>query len=122
MIGFEIGANGAKHCWAGIGAPGDLQINIVWVLRHSQEDFTGTPGTADETVSLSVGGKAYAKAEYLNWPYLNLKVGDEVTIRVVDRDSFDAPATRGVIDHEKAEEYLKELFERLKRKYESTQS
>ncbi len=80
MIGFEVMVNGAKVCVAGIGAPGDLQINAIWVLRHSQDDLTGTPGTADETVGLQVSGKAYAVAEYLNWPYTFLKVGDEVIL------------------------------------------
>jgi hypothetical protein len=118
MIGFEVIVNGAKVCVAGVGAPGELQVSAVWALRHSQEGLTGTPGTADETVGLSVGGKAYAVAEYLGWPYTHLKVGDEVVLRVVDRASFDPPAERGVIDREKAERYQRELYERLKRKYE----
>jgi hypothetical protein len=118
MIGFEVMVNGTKVCVAGIGAPGDLQVSAIWVLRHSQGDLTGTPGTADETVGLSVGGKAYAVAEYLNWPYTQLKLGDEVVLRVVEREAFDAPASRSVIDREKAERHQRELYERLKRKYE----
>ena len=118
MIGFEVIVNGTKICVAGIGASGDLQVNAIWVLRHSQEDLTGIPGTADETIGLSVGGKAYAVAEYLTWPYSNLKVGDEIVVHVVDRESFDPPAGRGVIDREVAERHQRELYERLKRKYE----
>jgi hypothetical protein len=118
MIGFDIVVNGTKVCVAGIGAPGDLQVNAIWVLRHSQEDLTGTPGTGDETVGLSVGGQAYAVAEYLSWPYTALKVGDEIMLRVVDRESFDPPTKRGVIDRDKAERHSRELYERLKRKYE----
>jgi hypothetical protein len=117
MIGFEVVVNGTKVCVAGIGAPGDLQVNAIWVLRHSQDDLTGTPGTADETVSLTVGGKAYAVAEYLRWPHTALKVGDEIVLRVVDRESFDPPTGRGVIDREMAEKHQRELYERLKRKY-----
>jgi hypothetical protein len=119
MIGFEVTINGTKLCTAGIGEPGDLQVNVIWVLRHSQEDFTGTPGTADETLSITVHGKAYAGAEYIAWPNTNLQVGDEVSIRVVEREGFDSPAGRAVIDREKAETYQRELYERLKRKYES---
>ena len=100
MIGFEVTINGKKVCTAGIGAPGDLQINTIWVLRHSQEDLTGIPGTADESVGLSIGGKAYAVPEYLHWPYTHLKAGDEVVIRVVDRESFDPPSGRSVFDRE----------------------
>jgi hypothetical protein len=118
MIGFEVIVNGTMVCVAGIGAPGDLQVNATWVLRHSQEDLTGSPGTADETVGLSVGGKAYAVAEYLIWHYTTLKAGDEIVLRVVDRDSFDPPAERGVIDRVKAGRYQRELYERLKHKYE----
>src|SRR5437879_3656301 len=118
MIGFEVIVNGTKVCVAGIGAPGDLQVNAIWVLRHSQEDLTGTPGTADESVALTVGGKAYAVAEYLNWPYTHLKVGDEIVLRVVDREAFDPPTSRGVIDRETDERLQREFYERLKRKYE----
>jgi hypothetical protein len=118
MLGFEVTINGAKLCTAGIGAPGSLQVDIVWVLRHSQDDFTGVPGTPDETMSVTVGGEAYASGEYLRWPNANLKAGDEVLLRVVEREAFDGPAARGIIDREKHEKYQRELYERLKRKYE----
>src|SRR4051812_37344104 len=98
MIGFEVTINGTKLCTAGIGAPGDLQVSVIWVLRHSQDDLTGTPGTADETVSLTVGGKAYAVPEYLRWPNLDLQVGDEVSIRVIESEAFDTPEGRAAID------------------------
>src|SRR5262249_20482571 len=94
MLGFEIISNGAKHCTAGIGEPGDVRVSVVWVLRRSQDDLSGTPGTADETISLTIGGRPYSKAEYVQWPSLNLKRGDELTIRVVESDSFDSPTSR----------------------------
>jgi len=118
MIGFEVIVNGTKVCTAGIGAPGDLQVNAIWVLRHFQEDLTGTPGTPDETVSLTVGGKEYADAEYLHWPYTNLKAGDEVVIRVVDHESFDPPTERSIIDREKADKLQREQYLSLKRVFE----
>jgi hypothetical protein len=36
----------------------------------------------------------------------------------VDREEFDPPANRSVIDRETAERHQRELYERLKRKYE----
>jgi hypothetical protein len=117
MIGSEVIVNDTKVCVAGIGAPGDLQISAVWALRHSQDDLTGTPGTSDESIGLWVGGKAYADAEHLTWPYTHLQVGDEIVLRVVDRESFDPPAARGVIDREQVERDQRALYERLKRKY-----
>lgn len=118
MIGFEVIVNGTNVCKAGIGAPGDMRVNAIWVLRHSQEDLTGTPGTADESVGLEISGQAYAIAEIHSWPYTNLKTGDEVVIRVVDRESFDPPVGRMVIDRAKAERHQRELYEWLKRKFE----
>jgi len=35
MIGFKVFVNGTKVCVAGIGAPGDLQVNAIWALRFS---------------------------------------------------------------------------------------
>jgi hypothetical protein len=75
MIGFEVIVNGTKVCVAALGAPGDLRVHAIWVLRHSQEDLTGTPGTADERLGLQVAGKAYGVGESLEWLYTQLKVG-----------------------------------------------
>jgi hypothetical protein len=91
VLCLDVFVNGSKLCTAGIGEPGVLHAPIIWVLRHGQFDYSGTPGTDDEAISLTVDGDSYPRQEALSWPNTNLKVGDEVTIRVVDLDSADEP-------------------------------
>ena len=121
---FEVFVNGNKLCVAGIGDPGDLHINVIWVLRHSQFDYSGTPGTADETMTLSVGGKAYAKDEYLSWPDASLKTGDEVLIRVVERSTADEPAHSAEVAPVVANEIeaRRRMYEKLKQFFEPDKS
>jgi hypothetical protein len=120
MLCFEIAVNGIKLCTAGVGEPGVLHAHIIWVLRHGQFDCSGTPGTDDETISLTVDGDSYPRQECLSWPNTNLKAGDEVRIRVVDLGVADEPE-RIKMDEEKIRHLLeprRAMYEKLKREFE----
>ncbi|HWB11137.1 MAG TPA: hypothetical protein VG826_18050 [Pirellulales bacterium] len=122
MICFDILVNGRKLCTAGVGDPGTLHAHIIWVLRHGQFDYSGTPGTDDETIGLTVDGDSYGRQECLSWPNTNLKAGDEVTIRVVDLESADEP-TRVKMDEQTIRRILeprRAMYEKLKREFENS--
>lgn len=82
MIAFEISVNGEKLCTAGIGDKGVLSAIINGPKRPN----------------LSVGG--LANDEHLHWlereAGFGLKVGDEVTVRIVEADCVDEPVGRSV--------------------------
>ena len=122
MICLEVSVNGVPLCTAGVAAPGQVGAFVAWVLRHSQEDLSGTPGTADETMSVSVTGQVWQPLEFLSWPYSRLKVGDEVAVRVVEREHADAPTARRRHDRAMHEKHLREQYERLKRRFEPANS
>jgi hypothetical protein len=59
MICLEISINGVPLCTAGLSVPGQVGAFVAWALRHSQDDLSGTPGTADESVSVCVNGQVW---------------------------------------------------------------
>jgi hypothetical protein len=113
MICCEVALNGVKLCTAGVGEPGDVHAHVIWVLRHGQFDYSGTPGTADETTGLSVDGQVYSRRELLGWKDANLKVGDEVTIRIIEADAADEPSSREKIDEQKLLDSRRKMYEDL---------
>lgn len=78
MIAFEVWVNGEKKCTAGVGDEGVLTV-IVNGPDHPH---------------LSVGG--LSGEEHLRWLKRGfmLKVGDEVTVRVVETEAVDEPVDR----------------------------
>lgn len=80
MIAFEVSVNGDKKCTAGVGAKDGLNVII----------------SGPRLPDLHVGG--LSGEEHLRWlkPGFELKVGDEVTVRVVETDVVDEPVDRHV--------------------------
>src|SRR4051794_36673619 len=50
----------------------------------------------EEDLYLQVGGLSSRKTtdEYLKWPSCKMKIGDEITIRIVEKKKSDRPASR----------------------------
>ncbi len=83
MIAFELSVNGEKLCTAGVGDKGILNAII------------GGPNP----LHLRVGG--LSKEKHLQWitprpKTFELKAGDEITIRIVETDVVDEPASYSV--------------------------
>ena len=81
MIAFEVLVNGEKLCTAGVGDKGVLTANIV----------------GPKSPRLRVGG--LHNEEHVLWishrpMALELKVGDEVTVRIVETEVVDEPIQR----------------------------
>jgi predicted RNA-binding protein with RPS1 domain len=71
-------------------------------------------------VTFSLGGMISHRdgaKEFVDWVHLNLKVGDTVTLKVVNADRVDAPKHRRKTAGPKIEESERRELDRLQRKY-----
>ena len=81
MRGMEVHLNGNKLCTAGIGTDGVLTTTLNVVSREGEYHM-----------EMRVGG--LENNEFLNWSTNGLRVGDEITVRIIETDSIDPPAER----------------------------
>lgn len=97
MIGFQVSVNGQTLYTVGIGELGMMHAGLEWarlktkgpVHEHLWVGARGVESSADPL-------KAVPSHHY--WQNVPLKPGDEVTIKVVDVETPDAPLP-GMPDH-----------------------
>jgi hypothetical protein len=94
MPAFQVSLNGKKLCTAGVGDHGVLHSMVTWVRRKGEQTRTKRPGSVEEELTLTVGGLITPKAEHVDWADRPLKVGDEVTVKIVGATKTDRPRTR----------------------------
>ena len=83
MRAFKVELNGKRLCVAGVGENGVLTTIATYV------------GAANgDSLDLSVTGLFTPTDEHAIWRLVDLKVGDKVTVRVVDVGSVDRPRKR----------------------------
>jgi len=118
MICFDVRVNGDKVCTAGIGKFGVMSAMVNWVRRHPRPELK-LPRT--KQLELNVGGfcrqSSTGDGEHLRWLARALKVGDKVTISVLDKDTYDEPKRREPYIARVEEQHEREYYERLKKKY-----
>ncbi len=89
---------------------------VIMALRADTDD-------EDHTISLKIGGLAQNaepdKLESVRWPHLDIEIGDEVSIALVEVDIADEPLGRYQSDRPVLEKSLvdEELFELQKQDY-----
>jgi hypothetical protein len=89
MIALKISHNGNPVCLAGVGDLGVVMSNVTWV--HSLNYRTEEGKTTEHTeLSLHVGGLHTPTNEHRSWAVPEIKVGDSVTIEIVEADEVDA--------------------------------
>jgi hypothetical protein len=81
MRAFEIELNGKELCLAGIGK-GILGVTINWVAR---------PRRSDEIGGVAVGGLIDPTKRQVRWTSRKLHIGDELRIKIVEKDAVDKP-------------------------------
>src|SRR5687767_8039168 len=95
MICFDVFVNGEKVCRA--GGEEMAVMNCILSFARANEHH------ADDEVRLSVGGllvHTYARIHPRWAEELDLKAGDEVTVRIVEADSADEPTEEVVYTSE----------------------
>ena len=121
MTVFDVFVNGRKLCRAGVGDDGVLAANLTWVrlAGPARQDAKRRRRPSAET-RLHVGG--LASGTHRKWAGRMLKVGDQVTIRVVSASAFDPPVQEKPQDPSFREREERKYYLRLKRKYDRPSS
>lgn len=116
--------NGQVLCTAGVGELGVLTAIVSWVRRNSAlcpEGVNKEEWSAEE-LNLSVGGSSALGEhghEFLDWiKEQALKVGDEMTIRILDQSKCDVPFRRRRESSDFVKEKKREYLETLKKEFE----
>jgi hypothetical protein len=108
MLAFEVTLNGKRLCSAGVGAEGVLTAILTWVHRH---------GETGEECNMTVSGVTSLPRAHVGWIDEDLRVGDEVGIKVLDRTEVDVPAMTKPFnpddDLEAQKAYVRQMAERF---------
>lgn len=88
MVVFEVSVNGQRAYAMAAGDFGMLTTDVMWARIQTNA------GPIHEEFRLIGRGMEPRGVKHLHWPDRHLKVGDEVTIRIVDSAMFDEPAER----------------------------
>ena len=83
MICFEVYINGQKVCLAGIGNDGVLSIMTTFIASGESQRTDFRVG-----VLIKIDAETQQQVEWLD---RELKVGDEITIKIVEAENYDAP-------------------------------
>jgi hypothetical protein len=101
-IRFQVLVNGAVRGTAGMEAIGVLSVMLDWVRRdpaaaprqaRKHPDFR-EEDRVDNEVHVHLGGLDSAAGEHVEWFGGELRVGDEVVVRVLPPGEFDMPVHR----------------------------
>lgn len=99
MIAFEIAIDGHRVCTAGVGEEGVTSVIASWVRRpsHNPASRDAIPERFEEELTLEVGGlvrDSDGAAVHLKWLQQPLRLGQQVTLTVVDTKEADPPRSR----------------------------
>jgi len=90
MIALQLTVNGSPQYTIGIGDLGMLNAEVRWVRLPTKDSIhesihVGSRGTTSpENLAMEIPKHVY-------WQNIRLEVGDEVTIKVVETETFDPP-------------------------------
>lgn len=90
MRGLEVHLNRRKLCTAGIGRDAVLNTIVDVVGRKDEETDD------DYHMMIRVGG--LENDEFLIWARNDVRVGDEIRIRIVEDEPFDTPIERKTME------------------------
>jgi hypothetical protein len=95
MLCFEVRVNGKLACTAGAGKQGVMVAGVTWVKsnRKNCPELQSKAEWCREDLGLQVSGIAGNRG-HVHWLQQDLQLGDEVSIRVVQRPRGDPPAYR----------------------------
>ena len=96
MIALEVSKNGRRVCVAGAADLGVLTAHVGAVGRLGPETVRSRPDEGPPDLHYNVGGLtdrgAAAEDVHLRWKSISpVKVGDVITVRVLETDRADPP-------------------------------
>ena len=122
MLAFQIDINGERRVVAGCADCDTLNVALVVVSRE-----TDSPPEFHFNVGGLVRATVPGHLEHVRWRLPELKVGDTISVAIIDVDDADAPAKRYRSDktvqeepftEEEIEQFERREYERLRKKYE----
>jgi hypothetical protein len=122
MIAFRIRLNGRKLATAGAAGSHVLTLLLNSIVRgdEARRNWPADVPFEARDLTLDVGamlrGRGGAK-EHVRWSRRGLKVGDRVSVTIVDVRSADPPIERQTSDELTIERAERRQLEHLKRKY-----
>src|ERR1700752_1615953 len=105
MRAFEVYVNGERLCTAGVNDSTVLTAIIDYVGRDK------------ERLHLHVGGLLIPQEEHVRWQDMDLAVGDDVRIKVVEIETVDAPTKRYLRDPKKEVREQKRYVRTMAKKF-----
>ena len=114
---FHVYLNGKKVSTAGVGELGVLGTHVSWVRRTGEHTLSRKPESVEEELRLHVGGLISPDDEHVRWLDRDLKVGDEVSIRVAEDGRVDRPRSRERRDRAKELRSQKRYVRAMARKF-----
>ncbi len=116
MIAFEAFVNGRKLCRAGVGDDGvTLCACLAWIADVEAHAGNRGPRGRRGTPFLLLEGRA--ADSYKAWPQVELAIGDQIRLKIVETDHVDPPADERLDSDSDREEWERRLYRRLRRKY-----
>ena len=106
MRAFEVSVNGKRVCVAGVGDHGVLTAMVDYVLRPDGQEM-----------SFEVGGLITPLEEHVRWVRQDLGIGDEISVKLIESESVDAPIIRHRDDPEKKVEAQKRYAREMAKKF-----
>lgn len=95
MVAFEILVNGKKLYTIGAGDFGILSALVHWDRIHNKT------GRVYERACVRGNAMHGSDKTHSVWPDENLKVGDEVTVRIIETDNCDPAVSRQTLNEMK---------------------
>jgi hypothetical protein len=89
---FLVRVNGKRLCTAGVGPDGVLTTIVNWVGGGPRRDVEGDFG-------FHVGGLDTRTGEHLEYTTPQLRVGDKISVEIVETEAVDPEAKRFVPDY-----------------------
>ncbi|MFP2909794.1 hypothetical protein ACLESD_33060 [Pyxidicoccus sp. 3LFB2] len=106
MICFELSVNEQKLTTAGVPGTGTVTQTVVWIRR---------PGDAHDGLYVTLSGhETHADPEtHVDWGRVPLKVGDVVSLRIVEGSTVDTPLARKTNQEARVERLVSRTREEL---------
>ena len=108
MLCFELLINGVVVSTAAVDSDGVMSAIVNWVTANAR---------MQRAQELSVNLAGISGGNYTTWLNRDLRVGDEVTIRIVERDAADDPTNVVRDNEERIREGKRRYFEELKKEF-----
>lgn len=117
MLALKVSLNNKKLCIAGPDSLGVISVITNLTRSKHPDDGADKPAGVDD-IDLSIGGLFTPSDEpgwFVDWAKKNLKLGDKITIEVVDVEEADPPKTKKLYNAQIMENIRKRMEKRRKR-------